>query len=250
VSNAGVFGQSAGTYRKGRPGYPAALFDWIARNAPATDDCWDCATGSGQAAVSLAERFRHVLATDFSAEQIAEASPHGNISYSVASAEASGLGAESVDAITVATALHWFDFEAFWSEVRRVARPGALFTAWTYGLIETQDHALQRIYLDPLYALIDPFWAEGNRLAMSGYTAEAVAFPFKTLPFPDTPYRVEWTAEQLFAFTRSWSGCVRAIGEGGLGDAIDALETKAAAQLNGRTASLRLPLKGIAGYTA
>ena len=63
MANALSFGQQARIYAKGRPQYPAALYDWIALNSPGQNMVWDVGTGSGQAALSLADRFEPVSYT-------------------------------------------------------------------------------------------------------------------------------------------------------------------------------------------
>ena len=72
-----------------------------------------------------------MIATDASAEQIALATPASNVEYRVAPAEASGLGDAAVDLVSVAQALHWFDLDAFYAEVRRVTVPGGVIVAWS-----------------------------------------------------------------------------------------------------------------------
>jgi len=52
------FSKQAALYSQCRPGYPAELFDYLASIAPGHSVAWDCATGSGQAAVPLARFFR------------------------------------------------------------------------------------------------------------------------------------------------------------------------------------------------
>lgn len=64
------FSAVAADYASHRPSYPAALFDWLAEQAPARRLAWDCATGSGQAARDLAGRLDRVNATDAAAAQI------------------------------------------------------------------------------------------------------------------------------------------------------------------------------------
>ncbi len=51
------FSRLAAQYAEFRPRYPGALFDLLARIAPARARAWDCACGSGQATLDLAERF-------------------------------------------------------------------------------------------------------------------------------------------------------------------------------------------------
>lgn len=58
------FSTTAAAYSVFRPRYPAALFGWLASVAPNREMAWDCATGSGQAAIELTERFAQVVATD------------------------------------------------------------------------------------------------------------------------------------------------------------------------------------------
>src|SRR5580704_8188572 len=102
------FSGHADQYGAYRPKYPPALFDHVARIAPAKGLAWDCATGNGQAATELAEHFRAVVATDASRQQLAEAPAHDRIAYVVAAAERSPIASSSVDLVTVAQAIHWF----------------------------------------------------------------------------------------------------------------------------------------------
>ena len=57
--------------------------------APSRERAWDCATGSGQAAVSLAEFFGQVLATDPSEGQLSQAHPHERVRVAVMEASRS-----------------------------------------------------------------------------------------------------------------------------------------------------------------
>src|SRR5262245_12854005 len=113
------FSGVANRYADFRPHYPAELFDYLATLVPNTHLVWDCAAGNGQATVDLAKRFHRVIATDASREQIASATQRPGIDYRVASAESSGLPDDSVGLLTVAQALHWFNFEKFYTEVNR-----------------------------------------------------------------------------------------------------------------------------------
>src|ERR1043165_2722415 len=108
------FSDVAKRYADFRPLYPVALFDYLATLVPRNSLVWDCACGNGQATHNLAERFDKVVGTDASREQIASAKPRPNIEFRVAPAEESGLVNESVGLITVAQAIHWFDFERFY----------------------------------------------------------------------------------------------------------------------------------------
>src|SRR5262252_3616974 len=126
------FSAFASRYADFRPRYPAAIFDYLTTIVPRKSLVWDCACGNGQATVDLAERFDRVIATDASKEQIASATPHPNIEYRVAPAECSGLAAGSIGLVTVAQAIHWFDFERFYAEVNRVLIDNGLIAVWAY----------------------------------------------------------------------------------------------------------------------
>src|SRR5690606_34767150 len=107
------------------------MFTFLSSLATNHNLAWDCGTGNGQSAVSLANYFKKVYATDPSAEQISNAALNPKITYKVEKAESSSLINNSVDLITVAQALHWFDFEKFYSEVKRVLKPEGIIAVWT-----------------------------------------------------------------------------------------------------------------------
>ena len=71
--------------------------------------------------MALAGWFARVIATDASEKQVQNAEPHARIAYQVATAEQSRIPSVTVDLITVAQALHWFDLSRFYAEVRRKA---------------------------------------------------------------------------------------------------------------------------------
>lgn len=213
MSNATSFGRQSTTYAKGRPGYPKELYEWIAANSPDTQKVWDVGCGSGQATLSLADYFTHVRATDISNAQIEAAAPHPNIDYAVAQAHESGLPDKCADAITVATAVHWFADKIFWNEVSRVGKAGGLFCAWTYQLPIAPKDVMQD-YLKPVYDLIDPYWAEGNRVCMAGYDADNLNCALPALEKPDLNADYNWTALQITNFAQSWSAHLRAREDG------------------------------------
>lgn len=183
-----------------------ALFDWLAEACPATDIAWDCATGNGQAARSLAEHFSRVIATDASEEQIAAAAARDGIRFRVAPAERSGLDDNSVELITVAQALHWFDVDAFFTEATRVLRPGGVLAYWCYGLCEINDDC-DRIVAD-YYASIDAYWPPERDLVEAGY--RTIAPPLPTIAVPDFHMQIEWTALQMLDYLDTWSASQRA----------------------------------------
>jgi SAM-dependent methyltransferase len=201
------FSALAGGYAAYRPDYPDALFQFLAEAAPARHCAWDCATGSGQAAAGLAALFERVVATDASAEQIAKARTHSRVHYAVAPAEASGLPEHSVDLITVAQALHWFDLPRFHDEVRRVLRPAGLLAVWTYNLFRTDEPAIDAV-IDHLYGdTLDAHWPAERRIVERGYAD--LVFPFEALATPDFEMQTRWDLAHLLGYLRTWSAVRR-----------------------------------------
>lgn len=197
------FSPFAREYAESRPRYPTELFGHLATLTPWRGLAWDCATGNGQAAVELVKHFGHVIATDVSAEQIRHAAPHPRITYRVAPAEESGIDSGSVDLVTVASALHWFDLEAFYGEVRRVVRPGGVLAAWTYHVGHVEP-PFDRVFHHLYYGILFKYFAPGARLVDQRY--ENIALPGEALPPGDWCVSENWNLHQMLAFIASWSG--------------------------------------------
>ncbi len=244
MQNATTFGRQAEVYRAARPSYPDALFRWIAGQAPQQQVAWDVGTGSGQAAISLSEHFLHVHATDIDREQIAQAPQHASISFACAPAHASNLPSNSADAIAVATALHWFDHVRFWEEVRRVARQGAIFCAWTYHGAKTEPD-VQRLLINPLIDILEPYWSDGNRLSWRGYAPEELKMPFDVISMPEFACDLQWQPMQIAAFLRSWSAHQKARLDGHT-EVLAQIEREALGQLGNGLRRFVLPLHSMA----
>ena len=211
------FSHGSADYARGRPEYPEALFDFLAGLPAARDTAWDCGTGTGQAARSLSSRFRTVAATDASASQAAmaqretrarESSPSSpaarpdRILYAAAPAERVPLRDASIDLITVAQALHWFDFPAFFAEARRVLRPGGALAAWCYGhcrVTPAVDSAYARFYGE----IVGPYWPPERAHIEDGYAS--IPFPFALLPCPAFAIEAHWNLEEYLAYLETWS---------------------------------------------
>jgi len=202
------FSGHAVDYAKFRPGYPEALFDWIAAQADQHDLAWDCGCGNGQATEPLAQRFIHVVGTDLSAPQIAQAQPHARIEFRIAPAEDSGLADASVDLVTIAQALHWFDFDRFYAEVRRVLKPEGIVVAWTYQLLRSAP-AIDALLLDFYRRILGPYWPPERKWVDLGY--RDMPFPFAALEAPTFEIRLQWTLADLLAYIGTWSATQRLI---------------------------------------
>ena len=233
------FSPLAAEYAASRPTYPTELFDWLARESPALDQAWDVATGNGQAAIGLTAHFAHVIATDISATQLENATSHPRVEYRVAPAEESGLAADSIDLVTVAAAIHWFDLPRFYREVRRVLRDGGVLAAWTYHVVRVES-PLQDV-LEPFYRdVVGPYFAPGARMVDARY--EGLGMPGEALEPPPLWVTVRWAPDQVLRYVRTWSG-VHAYQAAHGADPVVDIETAVRDALGGDApATLRFPL--------
>lgn len=196
------FSQVAARYAAYRPTYPAAVVDLLADRAPGRDLAWDSGCGSGQLSVPLAERFARVIATDASAEQIANGRTHPRVEYRRAPAEASGLPDAVVDLAVSAQAAHWFDLPGYYAEVRRVARPGAVVALLAYGRVRVDadvDPVIERYY----GGVLEKYWPPERRSVDDGY--RSLPFPFEEIPVPPLEMSGQWTLEAFFGYVDTWS---------------------------------------------
>lgn len=205
------FSSVASEYAVYRPRYPGEIFSRLADLVDRHDLAWDCGTGSGQAAVGLAEYFDRVVATDASKRQIAEAQQHPRVEYRTAPCDASGLERASVDLVTVAQALHWFDPDRFYEEARRVLRPGGTIAVWCYILPVVDggpcDEMIQAFYHDTLRG----YWSPERAHVDAGY--RSLPFPFSELEFLAPSMRVQWTLSQFGGYLRTWSAVLKYVAQ-------------------------------------
>ena len=200
------FSVAAADYARFRPGYPPALFGWLGGVAAQHRRAWDCATGSGQAAVALTAQFDEVIATDASAAQLAAAVPHPRVRYVCATAECSGLDDVSVDVVTIAQALHWLDLDAFYREVNRVVVPGGVIALWSYGPIEIEpriDEVIGALY----YGTLGTHWPRERAHVDNGY--RDLAFPFERIETPRLEMIHQWTLAEVRGYVGTWSAVER-----------------------------------------
>lgn len=196
------FSTDSAQYAQFRPDYPPELYHYLYNRVKNFDHAWDCGTGNGQVALRLTERFQRVDASDLSATQIEQALPHPRVQYNVCRAELSPYPEQQFDLITVAQALHWFDFDAFYQEVRRVAKPGAILAVWGYGLLKvnpTIDPLIQHFYTD----ITDPYWDSERHHVDEAY--EQIPFPFSAVETQSFSIQKRWNCEQLCGYLRTWS---------------------------------------------
>jgi SAM-dependent methyltransferase len=200
------FSNHSQLYAQHRPHYPEEIYAYLASIAPANSLTWDCGTGNGQAAIGLAKYFNNVYATDASAEQISHAYPHPKVDYHVEPAEHISLGDCTADLITVAVAVHWFNFDEFYREVKRVLKPNGILAAWTYSFTEISpeiDLLVKQYY----YEIVGEFWPKRIHYLEEEY--KTLPFPFKEIVSPAFVMKADWDVNQYAGFLNSWSATQR-----------------------------------------
>ncbi len=196
------FSAQSKTYASFRPTYPDELYQFILQHVKNKGDAWDCATGNGQVAQYLAGHFASVHATDISVQQLQHAIKKNNIYYAVSPAEQTSFYDHQFDLITVAQALHWFDRDAFYQEVRRVSKPGGILAIWGYSFLKI-DPVIDKLILEFYNGTVGPYWDNARRLVEDGY--RSIEFPFDRLTSPEFEIKLQWTIDQLSGYLLSWS---------------------------------------------
>lgn len=241
------FAAVAENYARFRPGYPPALFDFLAAQSPDRDLAWDCGTGTGIAALALAEKFQGVVATDPSAAQLAQAPGHPRVTYRMLREGQSGIADGAASLVTVAQAAHWFDLDAFYREVDRVLKPGGLVALWCYGVLSIDDS------VDPVlhrfeHERVGPYWPPERRHVDADY--HTLPFPYTRIDTPTFAMTAMLTRAALLGYIGSWSAVSRYRTATGV-DPIPQLEAELT-PLWPRDSSrcVRWPLTVVAGRTA
>ncbi len=232
------FSQQAAVYAKYRPGYPQELFDFILSYVANRETAWDCATGNGQTAKKLAEYFRTVYATDISQKQLDNAEQFPNIYYSLQAAEQTTFPDNYFDLVTVSQALHWLNFDLFYTELNRVTRPGGWFAAWMYGGI-TITPAIDELKKRHHDVTLGPYWDKERKLVDENY--ETIPFPLKEISCPAFNMSYEWDIEDLRGYFNTWSALQKFIAVNGY-NPVDELMNKIKQHWTQERMMVRFPL--------
>ena len=196
------FSTQSAAYAQFRPTYPQELYDFLLSLVAEKNTAWDCATGNGQVARELANHFKQVFGTDISENQLKHAVQQDNISYLVEPSERSSFGDHVFDLITVAQAIHWFQFDAFYLEVKRTLKPGGIFAAIGYGIMQIDEKVDQVI--DVLYEeILGEYWDKERVYIEEEY--ETIPFPFKEIDTPDFAIKTTWNFDELIGYLNTWS---------------------------------------------
>lgn len=196
-----LFTKQSLAYSTFRPSYPNELFKYLKSITPGHQLAWDCATGTGQAAIKLVNYFDYVIATDISESQIKNGYQHKNISYKVSYAEKTEIESHAVDLVAAAQCLHWFVLPQFYEEVRRVSKPNGVIAAWGYGYARIESK-IDDIVTQWGREFLKPYW--GSR--MTSFDYNTAQFPFRKIDPPKFKMVADWNLKELLGYLDSWSG--------------------------------------------
>jgi ubiquinone/menaquinone biosynthesis C-methylase UbiE len=127
------FTATAERYERHRPGYPAALIDWLLATAGVGPESRvaDLGCGTGISTRLLAERGLDVVGIDPNDSMLARARAQGGTArYARGDSTATGLADGALDLVTAAQAFHWFDVPKAMRELARILKPSGWAAAF------------------------------------------------------------------------------------------------------------------------
>ncbi|KAF9344539.1 hypothetical protein BGX26_004256 [Mortierella sp. AD094] len=217
-------------YQSFRPGYNAnfykMVYNYHARKNGQFDTAVDVGTGTGQVASVLAEKFNQVHGIDASATMLSSAVQKPNITYHASKGEdLSAIPSASVDLLTVAQAMHWFDTPTFFSEVKRVLKPHGTFAAVGYTFVQFDKYPRASKHIKDLGnepELLGTYWEPGRLILDNMY--KCIGVPMENveryyLPNEELPALMseKVTMKHFRNYIKTWSSyktyCDKHVGE-------------------------------------
>ena len=209
--------EHAKIYSKSRPSYPQELIEKIIdfmrkREYDSDHLAVDVGCGNGQVTHLFSPYFNRIYGYDVSESQIKEAIRLCNnekISFFVSPSETLPLDSETTSLITVATAIHWFNIEAFFAECNRILKPNGVLAVFLYDLptVTQSVNSLKEFQetLNDMYKFLRPHFAKEFEIYEQKY--KSLKPPFKEIE-RDILFKneVNWKVDNLLNFIESLSG--------------------------------------------
>lgn len=127
------FTGKAQAYAIGRPSYPKTAINAILKYASDDTVFADVGAGTGKLTEQLLESNCSIYAIEPNDDMLLQLKKQldrkNQVTILKGTSEATQLPDQSVDIVTVAHALHWFDLEAFKKECQRILRPNGYVIA-------------------------------------------------------------------------------------------------------------------------
>jgi ubiquinone/menaquinone biosynthesis C-methylase UbiE len=164
------FGRGAESYERGRPGYPRQTIEWLAVQLGVGPgrSVLDVGAGTGKLTRELLDRGAPVVAVEPVASMRAQLRrAAGSAAVLAGTAEHLPIGDATVDAVTVASAFHWFDATAALREFHRVLRPGGrVAVIWNRRRLDQPLHLAMSEIIDPYRSRVPSAYTTAWREAL------------------------------------------------------------------------------------
>ena len=202
-------------YAKFRPVYPKEVMTIIKEYMEGTGNpgfnfAVDVACGSGQSTFLLSDSYQRVTGVDISNTQIEQAllkkesSNCCNVEFLVGDAHRLLFKESSVYLLTCAMGWHWLHPETFYTEAKRVLKPGGCLAVYGHGVQVHDNNRISnafKMFNDELFEY-DCF-PEQNLHVLNNY--KAVDLPFKKVQRVEFLFPQESNFEQLLGLFSSVS---------------------------------------------
>ncbi|WOE31039.1 MULTISPECIES: class I SAM-dependent methyltransferase [unclassified Acinetobacter] len=198
-----LFSVQSQLYQSARPSYPAYVLQAILPYVTQHQRAWDCAAGSGQFTRLLSPYFDQVIATDLSAQQLAHAPNLPNVDYRVQAVEKTVFPAQYFNLITVAQAIHWFNFDLFYQTAQRCLTSDGVIAVIGYGLLTVDDDEIHDMVQKLYHHILNGYWDIERRYLDEEY--KTIPFPFKEILLPQLHMTYSWSLSQLLDYLNTWS---------------------------------------------
>ncbi|KAL1479633.1 hypothetical protein MTO96_051691 [Rhipicephalus appendiculatus] len=210
-----VGGDLSAKYKLARPVVPPAMVADIVEYANETVSCKDglcvdVGCGPGQSTELFCPHFRKVVGTDISETQIGlarAACTAKNVSFEVSNAESLPFDDGTVALVSTVNALHWFRWDAFFAEVRRVLVDGGVFCPSLFRLRAVAEPGLEDCLEEFRYQEFKGYLTAQHDFWTYGY--ENTDVPFSDVRKKDFVVNEMTTLSAVLACVRTWSFVIR-----------------------------------------
>ncbi|CAF1147888.1 unnamed protein product [Rotaria sordida] len=169
----------------------------------------DVGCGSGQATVDLSHYCHRVIGIDGSENQLKNAPLKENIEYQCQIAEnLTFLPSNSIDLVTVAIALHWFDIQTFFEQVDHILKPnGGVLSIWCH------ETSLDNLKADEILKNLSIYdlrscWNDKTQIVIENYESIIDKFPYQQTKIKHLiEHEEEMSIDQFVNMIETWSLC-------------------------------------------
>lgn len=201
-------------YAKYRPSYPLSLIEKIISYQREKDTgpysiTVDVGCGNGQATKLFASYFDKAFGFDISEEQIKQAKileNGSNMKFSVSPSELLPFDNDSVNLITAATCMHWFNINEFLKECKRILKQNGTLAVFSYKIPQIIYGDKSKILSDRvnnLYLKFRHYFSNVLDIVDSKY--EDVIFPLNDIErYNNFSIECNWTLKELLLYIDTW----------------------------------------------